>query len=94
MINLNNTRYLDQQYSVGNEKRSIAMMIPSPILKTPAINPKEVLLYPWVKVPNNLVVRILGIKGSEIEEIHKRLPAEKFPRLDQQAKIKIVKVVD
>lgn len=67
------------------------MVIPSPIVKTLGINPTDVLLYLWVEAPNNLLVRIIRTKELEIQ---KGLPAEKVPRLDQQASIKIVEVVD
>lgn len=94
MSNVISKRYLIKPYSVGTDKRSLAMVIPSPIVKALRIDPMDVLLYLWVEGPSNLLVRILRQKELEKEEIQKRIPAEKFPRLDQQEPLKIVKVVD
>jgi hypothetical protein len=90
----NKEQYIIQPYRVGKERRSVAMIVPSKVVKTLKIDPATNLVLLKIRAPDGLELKILREDQLIGKEEKKVMPVEKFPRLDQQAPLKFVEVVD
>jgi hypothetical protein len=78
-------QYLIQAYSVGKDKRSVAMVLPSEIVKSLRINPQNAFLLLRVNERSDIELKIIREEDLVKKDEEKMIPVEKFPRLTQQA---------
>jgi len=78
---LSKKRYLIQPYQVGKAKKSLAMILPSEVIKTIKFDPLTMLLF--LKVDGMDEIHLKVIREEDLIK-KENIPAEKFPRLDQQ----------
>ncbi|HEY6536460.1 MAG TPA: hypothetical protein VIY08_11790 [Candidatus Nitrosocosmicus sp.] len=77
-------QYLIQPYSVGKDKKSLAMVLPSGIVKSLRINPMAAFLLLQVKGADNIELKIIREEDLIKKETESMMPVEKFTRLAQQ----------
>lgn len=86
MYKVNNLQnnYLIRPYQVGKDKRSLAMVLPSDIVKALGIDPLSIFLLLKVKGIDDLQIQIIR-EEDLVKKDRDIIPAEKVPRLAQQA---------
>jgi hypothetical protein len=80
-------QYLIQSYSVGKDKRSLAMVIPSDIVKSLQIKSMTIFLLLRVKGADNIDIKIIREADLAKIETQSMIPVEKFPTLTQQGSL-------
>ncbi len=83
-------RYLIKPYGVGKEKRSLAMILPSQVVKELEFDPSTMLLSLQVKGLNDLHLKITREENFIKKDTERLIPAEKFPTLSKQVSVAIV----
>jgi hypothetical protein len=71
-----NKIYLIHLYSVGKDKKSLAMVLPSEIVKTLEINPQFVFLILKVKSADNMQLQIIREADLEKKDIEYGNPVD------------------
>jgi hypothetical protein len=78
-------KFLIQPFLVGNGKKSLAMILPSEVVKLLRIDPLSIFLLLKVKGTNELQLKIIREEYlNKEDETENMIPAEKFTRLSQQ----------
>jgi hypothetical protein len=70
-------KYLIQPYKVGKHKKSLAMILPSEIVKTLQIDPLTILLLLKVKGIDEIQLKIIREEDLAKKDTENRLSAEK-----------------
>ncbi len=80
-------QFLLKPYSVGKNKKSLAMIVPSPVVKALGIDPLTIFLLLSVNGSNDLQLKIIREEDLAKKETKSMMPAEKFTRLNQQVSV-------
>lgn len=76
--------YFIRPYGVGKERRSLAMILPSEIVKTFELDSAALIFLVRAVDYNHLQITIIREKDIIQENNQTMIPAEKFEGLDQQ----------
>lgn len=79
-----NNQHVIQPYLVGKGKKSLAMILPSEVVKSLKIDPLSIILLLKVRGIDDLQLTIIREEDLVKKDTEKIIPAEKFPRLSQQ----------
>lgn len=81
-----NNHYIIQPYSIGKGKKSLAMILPSKVVKSLKIDPLSIFLLLNVKGVDDIQLKIIRKEDLDKKNTTENImiPAEKFPRLSQQ----------
>lgn len=86
MIKLQN-QFIIQPYQVGKDKRSLAMILPSAVVKALNIDPLAIFLFLKVDGSDDLQLKIIREKDLVKKDTESTISADKFTRLTQQLSI-------
>jgi antitoxin component of MazEF toxin-antitoxin module len=78
-------QYLIQPYCVGKHKRSLAMILPTGMVKALDINPQTVLLLLKVKGNDDIYIKIIRQEDLSEKNTENTIPADKVLQPSQQA---------
>jgi hypothetical protein len=79
------TQYLVQPYKVGKHKKSLAMILPSDIVKTLQIDPLTILLLLKVKGIDEIQLKIIREEDLAKKHAENIEPFQQVPMFNQQA---------
>ncbi len=77
-------QHVIQPYRVGKGKKSLAMILPSDVVKLLKIDPLSIILLLKVNGMDSLQLKIIREEDLVKKDELNMIPAEKFPRLSQQ----------
>ena len=81
---MNNNSYLIHPYAVGRDKKSLAMVLPSQIVKSLGINPQSVFLLLKVKSADILQIQIIQESDLAKKEEYDDISVDKVSQSSQQ----------
>jgi hypothetical protein len=77
-------KYLVTPYAVGKDKKSLAMVLPSKVVKSLRVNPLSVFLLLRTNGLDEINLKIIREEDLTKKDIEKTLPAGKVSRPSQQ----------
>ncbi len=77
-------QHVIQPYLVGKGKKSLAMILPSEVVKSLKLDPLSIILLLKVNGTDNLQLQIIREEDLVKKSEQNMIPAEKFQRLSQQ----------
>jgi hypothetical protein len=80
-------QFIIQPYQVGKNKRSLAMILPSAVVKALNIDPLAIFLFLKVDGSDDLQLKIIREKDLVKKDTKNTISADKFTRLTQQVSI-------
>ncbi len=80
-------QFIIKPYSVGKGGRSLAVILPSPVVKALDIDPLSIFLLLSVNGSDDLQLKIIREGDLAKKDTKSTIPTEKFTRLTQQVSV-------